>query len=64
MSEIDNDIRGKYDLRTSEGRRLANEEQVRRYTPSEKNKWVAFLLCFLGWHYFMLGALEGVFFSC
>ena len=55
MSELDNDIRAKYDLRTTEWQRLANEEQVRRDTPSEKNKWVAFLLAWFMLHYFYVG---------
>ena len=55
MSEIDNDIRAKYDLRTSEGRRLANEEQVRKYTSSKKSILVAFLFWWFLLHYFYVG---------
>lgn len=68
MSELDDDIREKYDLRTTEGKQLANEEQILR-NPSEKNKWVALLLCnfslILGLHYHYVGRSKtGLIYSC
>ena len=55
MSELDDDIRGKHDLRTTEGKQLANEEQVWRDSPSKKNKWLALLLIWFCLHYFYVG---------